>query len=98
MLTHSLSCMVQSITPMASGHSSPSDASIQPKNTQCCPSPLSASPNDYPPKQQEGLALAMILSDQKWVRNCLESGLKCTVWRMVEAAVSAIGERPSKNS
>src|SRR5882724_11712822 len=40
----------------------------------------------------------MVLSDQKHIRNTSESGFKVTVWRMVEATVSVIGEGPSKSS
>ena len=96
---------------MASSCSSPSDMSLQPKNSQSHPSPLRASPNTTTSpinnkKQQakaqwtanEEVTLVTVLSDQKCVRNSSESGFKGTVWRMVEATVRDIGEELGKNS
>ena len=42
----------------------------------------------------EEVILVMVLSDQKHVGNSSESRFKGNVWRMVEAAVRAIGEGP----
>jgi len=85
--------------------------SVQPRNTQSHPSLLSASPNvTTPPNNKktqlakakwtvtEEAALVTVLSDQKWVKNSSESGLKGTVWKMVEAVVRVIGEGPSESS
>src|SRR5882724_7003167 len=81
-----------------------SDMSVQPKNTLASPN-VTTPPNNKKTHlakakwtATEEVALVMVLSDQKRIRNSSKSSFKGAVWRMVEAAVRVIGEGPSKIS